>query len=128
MKYQFQKHYTRDEARAMLPQVRQWLGRLNEVRDKFGKCETRVTSLLATGHDIGGDTANTWVKLRCEMIKALNEFRKREIQLKDLDRGLIDFPAIIGGKEVFLCWEQDEDDIEFWHDLDTGYAGRERLS
>jgi hypothetical protein len=47
--------------------------------------------------------------------------------LKDLERGLIDFPAIIGGKEVFLCWEQDEEDIEFWHDLDAGYAGRERL-
>ena len=40
---------------------------------------------------------------------------------------LIDFPAIIGGREVFLCWEQDEDDIEFWHDIDAGYAGRERL-
>lgn len=127
MKYQFQKHYTRDEARALLPQVRQWLARLAEVRDKFGKCETRVASLLATGHDIGGETPNTWVKLLCQMKKALNEFRKRDIQIKDLDRGLIDFPAIIGGKEVFLCWEQDEDDIEFWHDLDTGYAGRERL-
>jgi len=40
---------------------------------------------------------------------------------------LIDFPAIIGGNEVFLCWEQDEEDIEFWHDLESGYAGRERL-
>ena len=58
---------------------------------------------------------------------SLREFQKREIQIKDLDRGLIDFPAILGGKEVFLCWEQDEEDIEFWHDLNSGYAGRERL-
>ena len=57
----------------------------------------------------------------------LQEFAQREIQVKDLDRGLIDFPAIIGGREVFLCWEQDEDDVEFWHDLNSGYAGRERL-
>ena len=35
--------------------------------------------------------------------------------------------SIVGGKEVFLCWEKDEEDIEFWHDLDAGYAGRERL-
>jgi hypothetical protein len=55
------------------------------------------------------------------------EFQKRDIQIKDLDRGLVDFPAFIGGKEVFLCWEQDEDGIEFWHDLDTGFAGREPL-
>ena len=50
-----------------------------------------------------------------------------ESQIKDLERGLIDFPAIVAGREVFLCWEQDEDDIEYWHDLDTGYAGREKL-
>ena len=55
-------------------------------------------------------------------------FSLPKIQIKDINRGLIDFPAFIGGKEVFLCWEQDEDDIEFWHDLDSGYAGRERLS
>jgi hypothetical protein len=40
---------------------------------------------------------------------------------------LIDFPALIGDKEVFLCWEKDEDDIEYWHDIDSGYAGREPL-
>jgi len=127
MKHQFQKHYTRDEARALLPQIRQWLKRLSELRDRFGKSDSRISSLLATGHDIGGESANAWVKLLCEMKRVLNEFRKREIQVKDPDRGLIDFPAIIGGREVFLCWEQDEDDIEFWHELDTGYAGRERL-
>ena len=61
------------------------------------------------------------------MREVLQEFQAREIQIKDLDRGLIDFPAIIGGREVFLCWEQDEDAIEYWHDLDTGFAGREKL-
>ena len=59
--------------------------------------------------------------------QVLLEFQRREIQVKDLGRGLVDFPALIDGREVFLCWEQDEDDIEFWHELDTGYAGRERL-
>jgi hypothetical protein len=57
----------------------------------------------------------------------MTRFQKREIQVKDLDRGLVDFPAYIGGKEVFLCWENGEDDIEFWHDLESGYAGREKL-
>ena len=57
----------------------------------------------------------------------LQEFQRREIQVKDLQRGLVDFPAMLEGREVFLCWEQDEEDIEFWHELDGGYAGRERL-
>ena len=55
---------------------------------------------------------------RSELRACLDEFQSV--------RGNI--PCIIGGKEVFLCWEKDEDDIEFWHDLETGYGGRERLS
>jgi hypothetical protein len=57
----------------------------------------------------------------------LGEFQQREIQVKDVDRGLLDFPAIIGGREVFLCWELGEERVEFWHDLDSGYGGRERI-
>ena len=57
----------------------------------------------------------------------MREFQSREIQIKDLERGLIDFPAIRGGREIFLCWEKDEEDIEYWHELDTGFAGREKL-
>lgn len=127
MKFRFEKHYTRDEARALLPEVRQWLKRVTDLRAQFGKKDSRLASLLAAGNDIGGETVNDWVKLLCQIKTVLQEFRSRDIQIKDIERGLIDFPAIIGGKEVFLCWEQDEDDIEFWHDLDTGYAGRERL-
>lgn len=127
MIYRFEKHYTRDEARALLPQVRQWLKRVGDLRNQFGKQDSKLSSLLAAGSDVGGDPANKWVKLLCEIKTVLKEFKSREIQIKDIDRGLIDFPAIVGGREVFLCWEQDEDDIEFWHDLDTGYAGRERL-
>ena len=127
MIFQYQKHYTRDEARALLPQVREWLKRVGELRAQFGKQDSRITSLLAAGSDVGGEVANNWVKLLCQIKAVLNEFKSREIQIKDIDRGLIDFPAIIAGKEVFLCWEQDEDDIEYWHELDTGYAGREKL-
>ena len=47
--------------------------------------------------------------------------------LQDLHRGLIDFPALMSGREVFLCWEDGEEAVEFWHDLDAGYAGRERI-
>ena len=57
----------------------------------------------------------------------LAEFQGRQIIIKDLARGLLDFPSIIGGKEVFLCWESDEEDIEFWHDLESGFGGREKL-
>ncbi len=127
MSWQFRKHYTRDEARALLPQLRLWLGKLHELRRKLDRDDNRAGQLLQSGQDIGGATVNEWVRTAIEMQRVLAEFERLEIQLKDIDRGLLDFPALIGGREVFLCWEQDEDDIEYWHDLDTGYAGREKL-
>jgi hypothetical protein len=127
MPYQFHKHYTRDEARASLPQIRQWLKRLAQLRGALEQQEKRITGLMAPGCDLGGPLVNTWVRTLAEIQAVLLEFHQREIQIKDLDRGLVDFPALIGGKEVFLCWEQAEEDIEFWHELDAGYAGREPL-
>jgi len=127
MAYQFKKHYTRDEARALLPQIRQWLKQLSALRQKLSDGDQRLARLMAGGNDVGGETVNRWVRVAADVKATLAEFQRREIQIKDLDRGLIDFPAILDGREVFLCWEQDEEDIEFWHDLHSGYAGRERL-
>jgi hypothetical protein len=127
MEYRFEKHYTREEAQALLPKVRQWLDHLKQLREDLDKYDKRLTSLMAPGHDVGGDMVNKWIRTLSDMQAVLLEFQQREIQIKDLERGLLDFPAIIGGKEVFLCWEQDEEDIEYWHDLDAGYAGREHL-
>ena len=127
MANQFKQHYTRDQARALLPQVRQWLKQLSALRQKLSDSDERLARLMAGGNDVGGETVNRWVRVAADVKATLAEFQRREIQIKDLDRGLIDFPAILDGKEVFLCWEQDEEDIEFWHDLHSGYAGRERL-
>jgi hypothetical protein len=127
MAWQFQKHYTRDEARYLLPQIRQWLTRSAELQAAVQELEERLGGLMAPGSDLGGELVNTWVRTLVDLEEVLLEFQRREIQVKDLQRGLVDFPAILDGREVFLCWEQDEEDIEFWHELDAGYAGRERL-
>jgi hypothetical protein len=127
MNYRFKKHYTREEARELLPEVRRWLEQLAALGRILSQADQRIGQLLAGGHDIGGDLVNHWIKTLAARQVVLAEFNKREIQIKDLDRGLVDFPAFVEGKEAFLCWEKDEDDIEYWHDLDAGYAGREKL-
>lgn len=127
MSQRFHKHYTRDEARALLPQIRLWLEQINRLRTDLERSEKRLGSLTEQGCDMGGETVNQWIRTLADLQEVLAEFQKREIFIKDIARGLIDFPAIIGGQEVFLCWEQDEEDIEFWHDLETGFGGRERL-
>jgi hypothetical protein len=127
MKHQFEKHYTREEATALLPQIRVWLEQLNRLRADLHRYEKRLSGLAEQGNDIGGETVNHWIRALADMQATLAEFQRREIFIKDLERGLLDFPALIGGKEVFLCWEADEETVEFWHDLETGYGGRERL-
>jgi len=127
MDFHFKKHYTVDEAREMIPQLRLWLTELRQHQEKMVTLDDRVGQLLATGADLGGALVNDSVRQIAGVQKYLAYFRDLEIQIKDIDRGLVDFPAVIAGREVFLCWEEDEDSIEFWHDLDTGYAGRARL-
>jgi hypothetical protein len=128
MNPQFTRHYTREEARAELPLIRKQLAELQRLRRELAQVEQRLESIMSAGTDAGGPSVNSHARSTARIHEILREFARREIFIKDADRGLVDFPAIIGGREVFLCWELDEDDIEFWHDIDAGYAGRERLA
>ena len=123
----FKQHYTRDEAQTLVPQLRLWLAELKRLREDTERFEKRLSGLNTEGQDTGGDTVNSWIRALAGMQSVLMEFQRREIFIKDLSRGLVDFPALIGGREVFLCWEADEDTVEFWHELESGYGGRERL-
>ena len=127
MPHRFTKHYTRDQVRALLPQIREQLAKLNQLRADVDRYDKRLSGMNAEGQDTGGETVNNWIRALAAMQEILADFQHRQIFIKDLSRGLVDFPAIIGGKEVFLCWESDEEDVEFWHDLETGYGGREKL-
>jgi hypothetical protein len=127
MPHRFTKHYTRDEVRALLPQIREQLAKLNQLRADVDRYDKRLSGMNTEGQDTGGETVNNWIRALAAMQEILADFQHRQIFIKDLTRGLVDFPAIIGGREVFLCWESDEEDVEFWHDLETGYGGREKL-
>jgi hypothetical protein len=124
---QFKQHYTVAEARGLLPLVDDWLRQLTSFREELARHEGPLEQLLAAGQDVGGRHVNGWLAAFAGINDILSEFRRREIQIKDPDRGLVDFPSFHQGREVFLCWEQGEEDIEFWHELDGGYAGRERI-
>ena len=50
------------------------------------------------------------------------------ITLRDIETGLIDFPALVAGRQVWLCWKLGEDDVAWWHELDSGFAGRRPLT
>ncbi|HIG28034.1 MAG TPA: DUF2203 family protein [Verrucomicrobiales bacterium] len=127
MAFQFSKHYTVEQARKLLPQLKNWLNQLVEVRCEIEDFDQRHRSLNESFFDFGSSMVNRWVENLAKRNDLLVEFQKKEIQIKDIERGLIDFPAVIGGKEVFLCWEKDDQGIEFWHDLDSGFPGRKPI-
>ncbi len=127
MRYQFKKHYSVPEARKLLPQVKKWLETLRALRDRLRDLDQTLESRLTPGADLGGQMVNDQARSIAEFQQVLREFRSREIQIKDLERGLIDFPHLRAGREIFLCWENGEKDIGYWHELDEGFAGREPL-
>jgi hypothetical protein len=127
MDFKFTRHYTREEASALLPRICEWLQQLEVLRSSMRKHDQQVETLLNAGTDRGGPSVNDWVRTMADIQRVLDEFRSREIFIKDPERGLIDFPAIVGGREVFLCWQPGEASVEYWHDLEAGYRGREPL-
>jgi hypothetical protein len=122
-----ERHYTLEQANAALSFVTERLERLRAARVQLGDEEARA-ALGEAGPSNGGGAAGRVVSQAfLDLQRALGDLQAMEIVLRDLDRGLVDFPALRDGREIYLCWEEGEDAIAFWHDTDTGFAGREPL-
>jgi hypothetical protein len=121
------RHYTLDEARAQLGWVTGKLGAMRVARERLTDEQARQALADAAPTNGGGRPGRQVGEAFLALQAGVAAFAAREIVLRDLDRGLIDFPAIRDGREVYLCWIDGEPDIGFWHELDAGYAGREAL-
>jgi hypothetical protein len=122
------RHYTIDEATDELPWVSEQLGALREARESLTDKDVRSALEAGTPGNGGGSAGKHLGEAFNRLQAGIAEFQEREIVLRDLDRGLVDFPAIHEGREVYLCWvETEEDEIAFWHELDAGYAGRQEF-
>ena len=125
---QFEKHFTIEEARATLPELRRLFQDAHRRQERFATADEQLGKLVEQdGGDAGGKKVDGMLMDLLQMNRQLQQITGQGIVIKDFQRGLVDFPHLRDGREVFLCWELEEDDIEFWHDLDTGYAGRERI-
>ena len=112
---------------ALLPRVEPLLRSLREARDRLTDAEAHEALAGAAPGNGGGTQGRNVGEAFLEVRRGLAELEKLGVVIKDLDRGLIDFPAIRDGREVYLCWQLDEDEIGFWHDIDAGFGGREPL-
>jgi hypothetical protein len=121
------RHFTLEEARAELPWVETKLAALRDARDRLTDSETRQALADGSPTNGGGQPGKKVGEAFVELQNGIADFDQRGIILRDLDSGLIDFPSVRDGDEIYLCWIDGESDIGFWHDLDTGYSGRRPL-
>jgi hypothetical protein len=121
------RHYSLDQANAALSFVSERLERLRSARVQLDDEEAREALSEAAGSNGGGAPGRVVSEAFLELQRALGELQEMEIVLRDLERGLVDFPSMREGREIYLCWEEGETEIGFWHDADAGYGGRQPL-
>ncbi|MEQ1765463.1 MAG: DUF2203 domain-containing protein [Pyrinomonadaceae bacterium] len=123
------KLFTLEEANAMLPEIRKKLVRIQKLYAAVGEMREQAAAAASASEFGGGmEGGSGYVHSLYEIGKITTEINAAGVQLKDYTRGLIDFPSRRGDRIVLLCWQLDEgDEIEWWHDTDAGFAGRQPL-
>jgi hypothetical protein len=121
------RHYTVLQANAAIDWVRERIDRMRAAREQLGDEEARAALTDAAPTNGGGEPGVVVSEAFIDLRDALTELQGIDVVLRDLDRGLLDFPAVRDGREVYLCLEDGEDEIGFWHDVETGYGGRQPL-
>jgi hypothetical protein len=131
----FVRHFTPDEANAALEHVRPLVERLVAQRAEHVAALERQEELERKIRGNGGgippaqlaDAAAEVDAHARRIAKLVDEIAASGAEVKDVDSGLIDFPALLHGETVLLCWQLGEDEIGFWHRADDGFAGRRPL-
>jgi hypothetical protein len=128
------EHYTRAEAEALLPRLGGLLRELQLLRDELADQEEQYTALrtrvLSNGHNMQGNAQRIKMAIAtttAQITQRIHAIAELGVILKDLEVGLVDFPAQRNGREVYLCWRLGEDHIGWWHEVDSGFASRQPL-
>jgi len=130
------RFFTLKEAEDCLPRLEEWLRGAMEAKQEIVAAEKELQSVATRIHFSGGMELNPSDVAGQRLIKEQGiERLKQTMQqiedagclVKDLDIGLIDFPALLDAKEVYLCWKMGEDRITYWHNVDEGFAGRKPI-
>ncbi|MGA2740552.1 MAG: DUF2203 domain-containing protein [Bryobacteraceae bacterium] len=130
------RRFTFWEAERTLPQIREWMREAVVMKSQFDEAEQAMQSLAARITMMGGILVNreraAEDKARREVSgqrlrTILENFEESGVLVKDLEKGLVDFPTLFRGEEVYLCWKLDEESIGFWHGTHEGFAGRKAI-
>jgi len=124
------KIFTIEEANALLPTVRGVLLKIQKAKKRVSLFSEKAKEAAESAERGGGGLIEgpLYAQLLLKLTELMNGLDSLGVQLKDLDRGLVDFPYLRDGRVVLLCWQMGEgEELEWWHDVDAGFAGRTPL-
>ena len=124
------KIFTVQEANALLPEVRKIVGEISRAHRKLSRYREDAGKASEAAERGGGGFTNgvAYASVLIGLTDQLAKLDLMGVQLKDFERGLVDFPSLRDGRVVLLCWQLGEgDELEWWHDVDAGFAGRAPL-
>jgi len=136
--------YDFDSANARLPELGEALLSLQSLKAEVVKLRDRLVELNAlviaaggatpaddrTGGDVEAESVRLKMRMQGlvdQMIATVARIDEWSIQLREIETGLVDFPALVSGRQVWLCWRLGEDRVAWWHELEEGFTGRRRL-
>ena len=120
--------FTLAEAQSLLPRLRTLLEELSQEWKRISALNPEIQKARDNAPLNGYSKFGVeYVESVSHLVSLIHEIKDMGVLLKDADKGLCDFPYIKGGRMVYLCWQLGEDAIRYWHDVETGFAGREPL-
>lgn len=122
-----EKFYTVDEANALIPKLKPLLERVRDTQQALAEDKTVAVMREKAANNGGGLPGRHLAELTRTLESDLRQLQEWGIVLRDPTSGLIDFFHQRQGETVFLCWKLGEKKVEWWHPVDTGIAGRQRL-
>jgi hypothetical protein len=130
------RYFTLTEARAALPLVGRSIREAVQARAHYLQAEQAIQNLaqrilMMGGLNVDTAAAEAWKSQHDSNAQTLKNAMERiqdlGVLVKDLDTGLVDFPTLLRGEEVYLCWRMDENDIHHWHGVNEGFQGRKPI-
>lgn len=122
------KYFTLQEANQILKSIRPWMDEIQEIRGKILEHQPEIWSVMEKSAGNGGNpTLSRMVSSFDRLDELIHAIQDSGALIKDINTGLLDFSALKDGQEVYLCWKYGEDDIQFWHEVEAGFAGRQPI-
>ena len=123
------RFFTVEEARQLLPSLKELIGQVMVISHRLEEYRDVVQQLAdSASSNTGGPEGTAYLDIVISLQSCLTQLQETGCVLRSLQDGLIDFPHLKQGREIYLCWKYGEEDIRFWHEVDDGigFAGRTR--